>query len=293
MNSSLTTTIISPTTTINTTTAYISGKVGIGIANPTKAKLEISGSIGYDTPGNIGYLNVAGQVGHYNPGSWPYSIYASNVISGQEFHAHSDERIKNIRGVSDSRSDLNTLLQIEITDYRMRDTLAYGSRLTKKVIAQQVEQVYPQAVTANLTEVVPDIYRRAEAEGNWVMLATDLQVGERVKLITETASSIYTVTAVDAGRFQVELPSGAGPLSSAVFVYGREVDDFHTVDYEAISMLNVSATQELAKEVERLKAENEALRAENDAFETRLSRMEAMLHSGQSGSNSTNTTNTK
>ena len=184
-------------------------------------------------------------------------------------------------------------MQIEITDYRMRDTLAHGSRLTKKVIAQQVEQVYPQAVNANLTEVVPDIYQRAGAEGNWVMLATDLKVGERVKLITETASTIYTVAAVESDRFQVELPSGAGPLSSAVFVYGREVDDFHTVDYEAISMLNVSATQELAKQVEKLKAENEALRAENDAFETRLSRMEAMLHSGQSGSNSTNTTNTK
>ena len=269
------------------------GNIGIGTNNPTKAKLEISGSVPFDPPGNIGYLNAAGQTGSYDPSFFPYSIYASNVISGQEFHAHSDERIKNILGVSDSRSDLKTLLQIEITNYRMRDTIAHGSRATKKVIAQQVEKVYPQAVTANLTEVVPDIYRRANAEENWIMLTTDLKVGERVKLITETASSIYTVTAVEANRFQVELPSDAGPLSSAVFVYGREVNDFHTVDYEAISMLNVSATQELAKQVERLKAENEALRAENDAFETRLSRMEAMFHSGQSGSNSTNTTNTK
>ena len=32
-----------------------------------------------------------------------------------------------------------------------------------------------------------------------------------------------------------------------MFVYGREVDDFHAVDYESISMLNVSATQELYK----------------------------------------------
>ena len=30
-------------------------------------------------------------------------------------------------------------------------------------------------------------------------------------------------------------------------MYGREVDDFHSVDYESLSMLNVSATQELYK----------------------------------------------
>ncbi len=40
------------------------------------------------------------------------------------------------------------------------------------------------------------------------------------------------------------LASRNAHLSKTVFVYGREVNDFHTVDYEALSMLNVSATQE-------------------------------------------------
>ena len=40
--------------------------------------------------------------------------------------------------------------------------------------------------------------------------------------------------------------------SKLIFVYGQEVKGFHTVDYEAISMLNVSATQQLAKENEAL-----------------------------------------
>ena len=66
-------------------------------------------------------------------------------------------------------------------------------------------------------------------------------------------------------------------LEEKVFVYGREVDDFHTVDYEAISMLNVSATQELAKQVELLKAENKALKSENTAFESRIETIEAAL----------------
>ena len=41
------------------------------------------------------------------------------------------------------------------------------------------------------------------------------------------------------------------------------MDDFRTVDYEAISMLNVSATQELLKRVEALEDQNNVLKAQN------------------------------
>jgi hypothetical protein len=38
-------------------------------------------------------------------------------------------------------------------------------------------------------------------------------------------------------------------------VYGREVADFRSVDYDAISMLNVSATQELHRKLLTLEKE--------------------------------------
>ena len=247
--------------------AIIQGNVGIGTANPTKAKLEISGHDLYD-PGFIGYLNGFGNIGYYNPaGDWSYSIYATNSISGAEFHAHSDQRIKNIQGLSDNAADLETLLQIEVTDYRMRDTLQHGSDITKKVIAQQVAEVYPQAVSTGLTEVVPDIYQRANVEDGWILLATDLQVGERVKIITETSSEVHKVTAAEKDRFKV---ADLSSVVSPVFVYGREVDDFHTVDYEAIAMLNVSATQAQQVRIETLEDENEILKQ-------RLAQIERLL----------------
>ena len=37
-----------------------------------------------------------------------------------------------------------------------------------------------------------------------------------------------------------------------MFVYGREVDDFHVVDYDALSILHISATQELYKIIKKL-----------------------------------------
>lgn len=35
--------------------------------------------------------------------------------------------------------------------------------------------------------------------------------------------------------------------SDRIFVYGEEVNDFRTVDYEGLTTLNISATQELSK----------------------------------------------
>ncbi|HYZ74175.1 MAG TPA: hypothetical protein VE641_13935, partial [Chthoniobacterales bacterium] len=49
------------------------------------------------------------------------------------------------------------------------------------------------------------------------------------------------------------------PLGDKVFVYGKQCLDLKAVDYDAISVLNVSATQELAKKVESLEQENSDL----------------------------------
>jgi len=269
--------------------AIIEGSVGIGTNNPTRAKLEISGGP-TATLGNVGFLPFSGNTGNGpTPPTYQYSLYADQRIAALEVFAHSDRRIKNIQGISDAETDLSTLMQIEVTDYRLKDSIAKGTHEIKKVIAQQVAEVYPQAVNTDLTEIVPDIYQRAEVQDGWIMLATDLQVGERVKLITEKASEVYEVSAVETNRFQVSplaSDSDSG-LTSQVFVYGREVDDFHTVDYEALSMLNVSATQEQQRRIEALEEENATKQAEIaslrakveqlQGLEVRLQALEALL----------------
>jgi Chaperone of endosialidase len=78
----------------------------------------------------------------------------------------SDARLKNVIGRSNSANDLETLKKIEVADYTMKDTINYGTRPLKKVIAQQVEQVYPTAVRSiGLKGVTftPDIYTVSES----------------------------------------------------------------------------------------------------------------------------------
>lgn len=251
------------------------GRVGIGVDNPTKAKVEVSGWVG-GTIGSFGFLNSGGARGGGSSSPNDYSIWASNRMAASEFNAFSDARIKNVQGRSDSAMDLSILLDIEITDYSYRDAITKGNGTYKKVIGQQIEKIYPQAVSKS-TDVVPDVYQQALIHDGWVALATELTTGDRVKLITDKGERIYNVLEATADKFRVDFDQD----EDQVFVFGREVDDFLTVDYDAISMLNVSATQQLKKEldheVKALRVENAELRAANDALAKRLQLLESKL----------------
>ena len=60
----------------------------------------------------------------------------ANTIAAYGGVYPSDARLKNIVGRSDSAKDLATLEKIEITDYTMKDTITFGTRPIKKVLAQ-------------------------------------------------------------------------------------------------------------------------------------------------------------
>ena len=226
--------------------ATIMSNVGIGTTNPIRGKLEITGNQQCcgTTQGDFWYYlyNVPnGQFQYYNgTDDFDISVYADGRFMGSGIHIFSDERIKNVIGLSNSKKDLSTLLSLEITDYKMKDE-AKGNKPYKKVIAQQVMSVYPQAVSLT-TEVVPDIYKVSTIDNGYVSLETDLKSGDKVRLILEDETSLFDVISADKNGFKVSTDK-----SGKVFVYGREVDDFHAVDYESLSMLNVSATQELYK----------------------------------------------
>lgn len=242
---------------------YIKGKLGIGTTTPTRGKVEIVGSASYPIQGTHAIFNITGngfQSG--TSGALPFAIYAEQRIAAAEYRVHSDARIKHVQGISNSQADLSTLMKIEIADYQMIDTIAHGSSMTKKVIAQQVHSVYPEAVSTTLTEVVPDIFQTAEVKDGWIMLPTDLQPGDRVKLITKESNEVYEVLEAEPTRFKVAQLLTPNSQLLTVFVYGREVQDFHMVDYDALSMLNISATQQQQKLIEGQQEEIETLKKE-------------------------------
>lgn len=233
-------------------------------------------------------------------GAVDVSLKASNRVVASEFNATSDARIKKIAGRSDSSKDLATLLKVQVTDYTKVEDMSVKPRAYKKVIAQQVEEVFPQAVS-KMPGTVPDVFAKVTAKAGLISVKApeklSLKAGDVLKAFPEKPEPnkpelLLTVKEVTKDGVRV-----TEPVEGNLFVFGHQVNDLRTVDYEAIAMLNVSATQELHKTIETQAAELKKLREENDALEkelatardanreqdTRLAAIEKALQAGGGG----------
>lgn len=232
----------------------------------------MSGSYGSSGGNPIGNQNsrYSGSVAIRASGGW--------IASSMGIIVYSDRRIKRDATPSVTAKDLATIQKLRVTDYRMVDPGNGGMDWRKGFIAQEVEEIIPGAVTRS-TEFVPDIFSvassvrfNAEAKTLTVTLSKDhgLKTGERVRLHMDGNRLDMNVSAVPSARvFTVDKCERA---PEKVLVYGRQVNDFRTVDYDRIFTTSVGALQELKKEKD---AEVKALREENASLRTRLAALEA------------------
>jgi hypothetical protein len=283
-----------------------SGKIGIGQAAP-RAPLHVGHftsenkfSLNEDTAYGV-YLGSQGYVMDPNGGSEQDKVYVSygtvSAIFDQDVVCrrvwagdglqYSDARAKKVIGVSDSNRDLQLLRNLEIRDYTWIDRSVDNHTPQKKLIAQEVEKVFPQAVSiAPKPTVIPNVYQLAEsvsfnAEKKELHVivdqAHDFQAGDRIDLYTNDQSlQDVTVLSVKGER---EFIVACERAPESVFVYGKYVSDFRSVDYDAIAMLNVSATQELARQHEALQkrvSELEAREQHLADLEKRVKQVDAM-----------------
>jgi hypothetical protein len=213
-----------------------------------------------------------------------YSLEAVSNIITPNLYINSDQRIKKDISTSNSRDDLSELLRLRVADYRMKDEVTHGGKIHKGFIAQEVAQVSPDAV-GMVAAVVPDIYslsKGIDLNGQELTISLDskhgLKVGDQVKLISEKdiSGSLFEVISIHEENSFTVNGWTAGPVDD-VFVYGREVDDFHNINYDYIYSLNVSATQELARRLFDLEKDNESLRSEVKGIDERLLKLETLV----------------
>ena len=251
-----------------------SGRVGINTITP-RAPLEVDGYASLSGDG----LNPQNKIDYFKPDpansynpivnscqfcSANVSIYASNNVMALEMDVVSDARIKDVDDISNSSTDLETLNKIQVTDYTMKDKVEYGNKPFKKIIAQQVEKVYPQVVNRNVN-YIPNVYQltnKIEKKGNGYLLsfATNHNLDKdarKLQLIDKNGTQQrYDIIAIPSDK---EVVINASDLKSdTVFVYGEQVNDFRSVDYDGLTTLNISATQELSKLIKQQQVQIDA-----------------------------------
>jgi len=228
---------------------FATGKVGIGTSTVTYP-LTVSGTA---ASAAAPYSNLAYQVDGWaqayddtNPTL--LKIYTDGKIGCTEVDVFSDRRIKTDIKDSDSSRDLDTILALRVRDFRYKDPIEHGTTTYTGLVAQEVREVFPAAVSTH-DGVIPDIFqvptffsgRKCQFKNR----IEGLEVGARVKVLDESVEKFLKVTHVS--DFEIEFDSEIdGPK---VFVYGQTVKDLHTVSYDRLVPVLISAVQELAKKL--------------------------------------------
>ena len=225
-----------------------------------------------------------GPYGELNNQTNNCSIVANQTVAGYWFVTFSDERIKNIIGKSNSAKDLETINALQVTDYTMKDKATYGNRQFKKIVAQVVEKVYPQVITKRV-DFIPNVYQvtdKIEKTGRGYLLhfanKHNIDSGAkklRIQVVNGKAMKEFEIASIPSNN-EVEIIAGDLGADN-VFVYGEQVNDFRSVDYEGLTTLNISATQELSNLIKKQQSVIETQQQQIDLLEKRLSTLENKL----------------
>jgi hypothetical protein len=254
------------TFTVNGSTSAIhiagTGRVTIGGSNGsyplTVFGSSNSGSIG----GYAGWYNVYGWQNQTT--SYDVSIYSQNfMMAGQGFVSVSDQRIKkDIIEIEDGES-LSILRQIEPKRYRYIDEYKRGTDYVYGFIAQQVRGVLP-AASGLVKDFIPSIMTSATVSYDSTNDITTVTLVDNKQHNLTSENSNSRVRFFDENDMNTDLElheivSGdifkvKGELKGVnTFVYGVEVDDFHTLNKDAIFTVAVAALQEVDRQLQEEK----------------------------------------
>jgi len=212
-----------------------------------------TGDLDFDASddGGINYFYITA---HFQHSTW--------VSDGAYMHS-SDERIKcNIKNLNDKLA-LDIITKIETKSYNYRDVINRGTQQVIGFIAQNVREYYPEAVNIT-TKIIPNVMKIINA--SWISFTENNKT--KYKMTTNDLSDISNIKykfyvsddnidVVPEYKIKTEQIDIIGNSDNTftfekqwtnVFCYGKEVDDFHTIDKDKIFVLHHSGIQELDRQ---------------------------------------------
>jgi len=226
--------------------------------------------------GNYGFLIQTGTVDGRNDNTAggttnSYSVVAAAKMLATEFDAISDSRVKENIEELDPDDVIRKLCRLKPVKYTFVDRVNNGDASRYGFVAQDVEQVFPDAVTTH-QDFVPNIY----AHGTCVHLsrtATRISIDYSCevapgKLLRIIGDKSYDVEVIRSGKGFIDIDLVFEGRD--VFVVGTQVEDFRSLTYNHIYTLSVKAIQVLVDRLEEKSKAMDALAARVAAIEMRL-----------------------
>jgi hypothetical protein len=252
------------TSNITTTGGYI----GIGTSNPA-FPLDVTGTpVAYPSATYV----FSTMSTFTSTATMTYLGRVNGGLLATYYGSVSDERIKKNISSMNLGYALEEMRTITPMTYNYIDTAARGSNSVMGFIAQQVAQELPIAVTT-VTNFIPNIYSRINVSsiqtvGNTSHIYVSLNdVGNSV-LSTISSADILSVylpndsNIVTSGSTTVDdmlilhidslIPNSE--FISEVFIYGKQVHDFNTLNKDYLYTINFAATKDLDSIVQTQKS---------------------------------------
>jgi hypothetical protein len=187
-------------------------------------------------------------VGGSDPGNYKLYVNGTGYLNSTAWTYSSDSRIKtNINDINDDTA-LQKILAIQPKTYEYIDKESRGSDTVYGFIAQQIQEVIPEAVNIQ-PEVIPNIYKSFPCSSNIITLEDNLynlNVNDIINIRTES-NNLKETKIIDILPDTNQIIIDKELETDNCFIYGTKVDDFHAIKKEYIYTLNVCATQELYK----------------------------------------------
>jgi hypothetical protein len=184
--------------------------------------------------------------------------------------ASSSIKIKQDIEELDDAECLNKLLQLRPVKYRYID-ITKNFDATKKVygfLAEEVIDVFPEAVNNKNSELIPNIYLMGSAEQDVLTIAKELELNiEYTCYLSDKTEKIIALEDLGDGKYKI---NKTYETKTDIFVYGKIDDNFHILKKEYFFAVTISAVQELHRTITRQQDKI------ND-LETRLARLEAYM----------------
>ena len=225
----------------------------------------------------------------------PYTGYTTarfqEAIIAKSFFAYSDSRIKtNIQEVNDS-SALDKLRLLKPSLYNYIDVLARGEKQVYGFLAQEVKEVLPDAVS-QYPEFIPNIYSFGTYDVSTNIITIQNENYDSASLSMDASNNVYkNIKIYDASDNVIEVcieeiigtkeikikQDSEVNITSSIFAYGQEVDDFHKLNKDAVFTVATAALQEVDRQQQADKIRITSLESQLTDEKAKVASLESQL----------------